>query len=454
MNNSIKNRRRAKLQPVFIIAGTFLILIVFGTFLLSLPIAHKSATAFPFVKSLFTATSAVCVTGLVVADTFAEFSIFGQIVLIFLIQCGGLGLMTIATIMLVAVGKKITLRERLILQQQYGQNDLSGLVKMVIHICKYTFSIELVGIVLLAFDFIPRFGFSSGLWKAVFHSISAFCNAGFDIFGTGSLTTFSSNPFVLITVMLLIILGGLGFAVIANMLETFNSNKKLNLFSKTVLKITGTLIIFGTIFFAVFEWNNPLTIGNMSVFDKIINALFQSVTPRTAGFNSIDQGSLTPISVILTNFLMFIGASSGGTGGGIKITTAFLLVLMFVSGMKSDNSLIFKEKQIPARTAFRAFAIMIFTLFIVFAVSAAILAFEISQGHSILYSDILFESFSALGTVGLSRGITSSLCYGSLITLSIGMFVGRLGSLSISLLIILSNKTRNIKYTEYNFTIG
>ena len=461
MENSILKKRpkfnglKRGMKPATLVSGTFLLLIGIGTLLLYLPISHNDGQSFTFVQSLFTATSAVCVTGLVVADTFTQFSFFGQLVIILLIQGGGLGIMTLATLFFIFAGKKITLKERLVLQEAYSQNDLSGLVRLTIRIVKYAFTIEAIGAVILSLCFIGDFGFIDGVWKGIFHSISAFCNAGFDLIGLGnSLTSYYNNPVVLFTIMGLIVLGGIGFCVIIDFINHKKEKRRLFLHTRVAVIMTIILIVVGTIVFLFAEWNNPNTIGNMNLFDKVLSSLFQSVTTRTAGFNTIDQGALTGTSNAFSNLLMFIGASPGGTGGGIKTTTFFVVLVMFVAGARGREDVVAFKHSIKFKTALKAFSIMISALTIVFVTSMLVYNFEALSGNTITYQDVLFEAFSAFGTVGLSTGITPSLSNASLIVVSITMYLGRIGALLLSVMFVGRNSFAVIKYSDYRMIIG
>ncbi len=443
------------IRPVTFIALTFLLLIMVGTILLMLPMTHKDGEFFPFVDAMFTATSAVCVTGLTVVDTFTEFNFIGQLVIILLIQLGGLGLMTVATLVFIFAGKKITLKERLILQEAYSQTDLSGLVRLTLKITKYAFSIEAVGALILSFSFIGEHGIFGGAWRGIFHAISAFCNAGFDLLGTGnSLVTAYDKPLILIPIMMLIVLGGIGFCVINDFLQkTTTSRHRLSLHSRVAIFMTVALLVTGTVAFAIFEWNNPKTIGTMTYPQRILSAMFQSVTPRTAGFNTVLQSDLTTQSTILTNTLMFIGASPSGTGGGIKTTTFFVIIATFIAGVRGNDDIVIFKHSIKHKNAIKAITILTMGLIIVFGVTGMVYYYEQRIGNLVAYGDVLFESFSAFGTVGLTRGITSSLSKFSLVIIALEMYLGRLGVLFLGLLAI-GNKPLAIKYSEYRLIIG
>lgn len=454
-NSDEFTQKKRGLRPASFIALTFLALISIGTLLLSFPIAHNSGEFFPVVKSFFTATSAVCVTGLSIADTLTEFTFFGQLVILILIQLGGLGLMTIATLLFIIAGKRITLKERLILQEAYSQTDLSGLVRLTLKIAQYAFALEGIGAVILTICFIPEFGFFGGLWKGIFHSISAFCNAGFDILGTGaSLTTYYNRPIILFTISTLIVLGGIGFMVINDFFMHKKEHRHYSLHTKVAIVATAFLILFGTLSFLLFEYNNPLTIGNMTFLEKLLSSFFQSVTSRTAGFNTISQGDLTVSSSILTNILMFIGASPGGTGGGIKTTTFFVVVSMFVAGARGKEDIVAFKHSIKFKTALKSFSILVIGLIIVFLTSSTVFYIEKFAGTGLDYSSVLFEAFSAFGTVGLSTGITPSLTNASLIVIAVCMYLGRLGALILGLLVAGKGHPLLIKYSDWRIIVG
>ncbi len=460
MRNDQTNKKSGGIPPVLLIALTFIALICIGTTLLMLPISNRSGNVFPFVDALFTATSAVCVTGLAVVDTYTNFTFVGQLVILILIQCGGLGLMTIATLMFIYVGKKITLKDRLVLQEAYSDNKLTGLLKTTQKIIKVTLIIELIGAILLSMYFIPRYGYVEGMWKSVFHAISAFCNAGFDILGGGtSLTTLSSETYLLLVISLLVIVGGLGFSVLFDIDRV--AKKKSNHFqthSAIVLMITAVLLLLGTIGFFILEYNNPLTLGKMSLPDKIVNSFVQSVMPRTAGFSSLNQGGLSHLAQTLTTILMFIGASPASTGGGVKTTTFLILIMVFVAGSTGRNEVLIKGKRVPQNTCYKAIAIVFLAIIIIVVVSSVVFAIEMGAGNMWTMQEVYFETVSAFGTVGLSTGITSQLTNASLIIIACVMFVGRLGMLCLSLIFLMGGSNKkihlNIRHADAKIVIG
>lgn len=454
----LKNKFR--LLPVQQLIFGFASVILFGAFLLTLPISSLRAQNVPFLDALFTAASAVCVTGLTTLDTGTTYTIFGQLVIIALIQIGGLGIMTITTSVFLIFGKRITLKERMVLQEQYNMDNMQGMVKLTLSVLRATLIIEACGAIVLSARFVPIYGWGKGIYFGIWHSISAFCNAGFDLFGGfRSLTIFQKDPVIILTIAFLIIFGGLGFAVIRD-IYNYRKNKKLMLQTKLVVMITAFLLILGTMFFAYAEWNNPRTLntGNLDMPGKWMNAFFQSLTPRTAGFATVDNGALSMSSKLCTMILMFIGASPGSTGGGIK-TTTFLLIMLFISTTfrgKSDYT-IFK-KRIPSRLIIRALTITLLAAMVIIIGTMSIMFFEHANPamEHFGFEDFFFEVFSAFGTVGLSAGITPFISAGSKLVLIVIMFIGRLGPLTITLAI--ANKALESKevyhYPETRIMIG
>ncbi|MBN2898114.1 MAG: Trk family potassium uptake protein, partial [Clostridia bacterium] len=319
--------RRKELRPGQVLGLGFALIILIGALLLALPIASRDGHSIGLVNALFTATSAVCVTGLVVVDTGTYWTMFGKGIILLLIQIGGLGFMTMATAGAFIMGRRIGLRNRLIMQEALNQMSLSGVVRLTKYVIMTTFAIEGVGALLLSFRFIPEFGLRRGIVFSLFHSISAFCNAGFDIMGNyTSLTAFVSDPWVNIVIMGLILIGGIGFSVIIDVARN-KRYRKLSVHSKLVLVTSGILLLIGFVLFLAIEWNNPATLGELSLSGKVLGAAFQSVTPRTAGFNTIPIDQLETPSKLITMVLMFVGGSPGSTAGGIKTTTLGIIVL-------------------------------------------------------------------------------------------------------------------------------
>lgn len=450
MNISLNYKKT--LKPAQIIILSFLSVIAIGTIVLMLPISTQSGTSPGFIDALFTATSAVCVTGLVVVDTGTFWSVFGKTIILILIQIGGLGLMTLTTTVAILLGKKIGLRNRILMQEAFNQFSISGVIRLTKFVFILTLVIETIGAILLSFRFIPEMGIKNGIFYSIFHSVSAFCNAGFDIMGNGvSLTKYVSDPLVSYTVVGLVVIGGLGFAVIVDLLRT-QKYRMLTLHARLVLKVTFILLIASFILFFLFEYNNPATIGNMSFMDKITAMVFQSVTPRTAGFNSVDMASLTNPSKLLTMLLMFIGGSPGSTAGGVKTTTMGMMFLTVYAVARGVEDVEFSKRRISRQTLNKALAVIfvsatvVFTMFLLLTVTESTLGVE----------EVLFETLSAFGTVGLSLGITSKLTVAGRIIITVLMFFGRLGPLTIVL--ALSSPTHNkkqlIRYPEGKIIVG
>lgn len=457
---AVEKKKLKILTPVRVIAMGFALIIFVGAFLLSLPIAHNDMQWFPFIDALFTSTSAVCVTGLIVVDTAAHFNLFGQMVILLLIQIGGLGVMTATTLLFLMMRKRITLKNRLMLQEALSEDRLQGIVKSIKLILILTFSIEIIGALVLMCSFIPAYG-GYGVWVSIFISISAFCNAGFDILGVvgghqfGSLTGFAQNAFVCLPIMALIIIGGIGFMVLIDIGDrVLRKKKSLSAHSKMVLIITGILILFGWVAFMATEWNGVLK--DMSVGGKILAALFQSVTPRTAGFESVSQAALTPVSYMLTLILMFIGASPSSTGGGVKTTTLAVLMLTGIKTLQGERDVNLGKSKINPNLIKRAITIIMLAILIIMINTILILIFE-GNNHNRYANveNILFEVTSAFSTVGLTMGITPKLCVGSKLILGLTMFIGRVGTLTIGFSIAKRKKINDkIEYTDAKILIG
>jgi trk system potassium uptake protein len=442
--------KNIKLSAVQILAIGFATVIMIGAVLLSLPVSTIHRTSTPFIDSFFTATSAVCVTGLVVVDTGTHWSYFGKTVILFLIQIGGLGFMSFATLFALILGKKITLRERLVMQEAMNSFNLQGLVKMARYILVFTFSVELIGALLLATQFIPEYGFGKGIYFSIFHSVSAFCNAGFDIFGYfRSLTIYPGNTVVMLTISSLVIVGGLGFYVWAD-LYNYKSIKKLSLHTKVVLVITLSLIVVGAVLFFIFEYYNPATLNQMSFKNKIVNSLFASITPRTAGFNSIQTVDMTMQSRFLTIMLMFIGGSPGSTAGGIKTATFGIILFTVISRIRGKEDTEVFMKRISQDQVMRSF--MIFTLGLTIVILLTIMLAATESG--VPFEHLLFESTSAFGTAGLSLGLTTSLSRAGKILISIAMYFGRVGPLTVALALSKNKVKSLIRYPEDKILVG
>lgn len=435
--------------PQIIVLG-FGLTILIGALLLNLPIASSKAEDVGFLNALFTSTSAVCVTGLVVVDTGTYWTTFGKTVIIFLIQIGGLGFMSVATLGAFLIGKKISLRERLIMQASLNQSNLSGVVKLTRQILYMTFFVEFIGAVLLSFVFIPEHGALKGIAYSIFHSISAFCNAGFDLIGGGrSLTPYVDNPIVNITIMSLIILGGLGFTVIFDIITKRNI-KRISLHSKIVLTVTAVLIVISAILFFLMENNNPGTMQELSFTGKLWASLFQAVTPRTAGFNTIDLAGMKNSSKLLTMVLMFIGGSPASAAGGIKTTTIAVLVLAVRTLIIGRQEVEVFGRRISYKAVNKALAVVFLGLSVV--ITGTMLLSFTDAGEEFLY--ILFEVISAFGTVGLSLGVTPLLSDMGKLLIIIIMFAGRVGALTILLALATKEQKTLYQYPEEKIIVG
>lgn len=439
----------SRLKSTQILALGFALLIFIGAFLLNLPMASADGKSIGIIDAFFTATSAVCVTGLVVVDTGTHWSLFGQLVILMLIQIGGLGFMTMATLVFLLLGKKITLKERLIIREALNQFSLAGLVKLTKYILIFTFIVESIGAVLLAAEFLRYFPIIESIYYGVFHSVSAFNNAGFDLMGNyKSFTPFTEDLFINIIIITLIIVGGIGFTVLLDIYDK-RCFKTLSLHSKFVIAITITLIVLGFFVILILEYNNPYTLKNLNCTGKIMGALFHSVTPRTAGFNTLPTDRLTTTTKFFTIIYMYIGGSPGSTAGGIKTTTAGTLVAVvwaIISGKK--KAVIFK-KSIPEDIVFRALAI---TMLGLIYVTTIIMLLTITEEEKFI--DIFFEAVSAFGTVGLSMGITPELSNIGKLLIILTMFSGRVGLLTIALAFGEKVKKAAIKFPEEKIHVG
>lgn len=452
MRHSTDCKFRIKLPPMLIVLLGFLAMMLIGAFLLALPISNTDGQWQSFTDSLFTAASAVCVTGLTVKPTAVSFGTFGQVVIMLLIQIGGLGFMTITTLIFIMIRKRITLKDRIAIQEALGQDRIKGVVRLICNIAIMTAVIETAGAILLTPFFCVKNG-AIGVWQAVFTSISAFCNAGFDIFGTAqnpysSLTEYSDNVGVVIIIGALIVLGGLGFTVIHDILDKKFRFRKFTLHTKIVIIVTAALLIFGTLFFLCSEFDSTAYEG-MNGGQKLLNSIFQSVTCRTAGFNAIEQTSMSNPGKIFTCILMFIGASPGSTGGGIKTTTFAVIILMAFSGLCGKEEIVINKRTIKTKIGYRAVAIATVATALILI---SLLIISATDGN-VPTEYLLFDLISAFGTVGLSTGICPTLTTFAKIIFVLVMFIGRLGPLSIGL-IFAKHVTANIKYPSASIMIG
>ena len=394
-------RSMRNLNPARIVVISFGVIILTGTLLLMLPWASRDGQSADLITCLFTATSASCVTGLILVDTWAHWTLFGQAVILAMIQLGGLGFMTVITSVSFALRRRIGLSERLIMVSTLNLNDMDGVVRMVRHTLMGTLIIEGLGAAVLTLCFLPEFGLAGGLWRGIFHAVSAFCNAGFDLLGSKgeftSLITYNGNPVVLLTILCLIVIGGLGFFVWEDLIRHWRTPRRLSLYSKLVLLMTGALILGGAAFFLGAEWDNPNTLGEMSWWKKILNACFQSVTLRTAGFDSIGQGGLRDSSLAMSCILMLIGGSSGSTAGGLKTGTVGILLLTMRAGLAGREEVTIRRRTISQRRVMTAL-----TLTLIVVVLFLGIAMTVSLVDEVHFLSAAFEAASALATVGVT----------------------------------------------------
>ncbi len=433
-----------------VVALSFGGIILAGTILLLLPAASSDGASRGLMTALFTATSATCVTGLTVVDTLTGWSFFGQAVILLMIQLGGLGFMTIIFCLGLMVRRKPSLSQRLIMVSAFNLNDMDDVARMVRRSLALTFTLEGAGALILTLCFAPRYGWGA-VWKGVFVSVSAFCNAGFDLFGPeglGSLSSYQGNPAVLLTVMALIVSGGLGFFVWEE-IRTKRRFQALSLYSRMVLRITGALILVGAVFFFCAEFHNADTLGSMPVWERALNALFQSVTLRTAGFTAIDQGALTDVSMVMSILLMLVGGSSGSTAGGLKTATLGVLLLSLRSGLLGREEVVVRGRTIPQRKVLSALTL---TLVLGFLFLAASMSIAIVDGAP--YLRAAYEAASAIATVGLTCGLTSGLSPFSHVLIIALMYLGRVGVLSFSLAFLTGSGGGKISYPETDVIIG
>lgn len=436
----MRKKRNTRWNTLRVTAAGFLGVILLGAVLLSLPVSNTQPIA--FTDALFTSATSVCVTGLVTVVPASQFTLFGKVILLLLIQIGGLGVIACGTLFLFLLNKKITIQERVVLKEAYGADRLGGIVKLVRKVILGTFAVEGAGAVLYAFQFIPEYGLVRGIGYSVFHAVSAFCNAGIDILGSSSLSSYVTNPIINVTTILLIILSGIGFTV---WFDVIDNNRRLvrgevpkrwwftrlRLQSKLAVIMTVLLILAGTVFVFLAEYGNPDTIGELSIGQKLMASLFQSVTTRTAGFCTVSQGALHTESKLFCAILMFIGGSPGGTAGGVKTTTfamLFLACLTFVRGGNDTECMGRKITVANFRTGF-AVVMVAFAVFITGTIAVLFL-----EPDSILLENVIYETASAVGTVGLTADLTPRLCRASQYVLMVMMYIGRLGPLTMALM--------------------
>jgi len=446
-------KRPKSISATKVVALAFVAIILIGAGLLALPAASRSGVSCGFRPALFIATSATCVTGLSLFDTWTQWSGFGQAVILCLIEIGGLGFMSAATLLVFALRRRIGLKQRLVMAQALSVSDMDGIVKLQKTVLVGSFTVEAVGALILLLRFWPEYGFFTALKWGIFHSVSAFCNAGFDIFGCitpgASLLEFQSDPIVLLTLGSLVVIGGLGFLVWQEIAEK-RLFRKFSVYTKLVLLTTAALILVGTVLIALVEWNNPGTLGSLSTGDKLLNALFQSVTLRTAGFAAIDQAALTEGGKGISMILMIIGGSSGSTAGGLKTVTFIVLALFIAARARGKNTVCVFKRTIPERQVLDAMTIACIMLALVLFGGVFI-----SATSPIGLTDALYEAVSAIATVGLTAGATGALSIQAQYLIILYMYFGRVGVLTISLGFLMGNRAEErFHYAETNLLIG
>lgn len=437
-------KRKIKgLSSVQIIMLAFFLVIMAGSFVLSLPISSATDKPVPYIDALFTSTTATCVTGLVTLPTVTTWSYFGQAVILTLIQIGGMGVITVITGLMIVINRKFGIADRILIEESFNINSLDGIIELVKKVIEFTLIIEGAGALLYMTVFVPEFGIK-GIWISIFTSVSAFCNAGIDIIAENSLCNYVLNPIVNITTMLLIVLGGIGFIVLMDVGRIIKSKtrrrlKFLSLHSKIALSVTLFLIVIGTVLFLAFEYNNPETLGDYSLHEKILVSLFQSVTTRTAGFATVPQESLTDASAFVSMLLMFIGGSPVGTAGGVKTVTVYVLIISALCVIKDKRTVDVFNRQLSSETIKKSVAVFATSFSIVIISTMLLLLF--SNGNLL---DVMYETVSATATVGLTRNFTSTLNLIGKIIIIFTMYFGRIGPLSFAIAFGINKKSENV----------
>ena len=443
------------------IALGFALAIVIGALMLMIPAATAAGEETDFVTALFTATTSICVTGLVVVDTFSHWSFFGQLIILILIQIGGFGVITLYSAFMMLMKKEFSLRTRLLIQDYYNLDSIHGLIKFLIRVIKDTLIVEGVGAALYALVFVPRFGLLKGIWISVFNAVSAFCNAGMDVLGPNSLIDYKTNiPINLIT-MSLIILGGIGYVVWFDFIENLRRSikrrysirtfwKRMGEHSRLVINLTLFLLISGMLLVLYFEWDNPATIGNLSLGNKLLVSLFQSVTFRTAGFATVPQEALTPSTCLAGCLYMFVGGSPVGTAGGIKTVTIFVVLLNVFTFIRNRTEPVVFSRAVSDKLINKASAIVMANLMLTLVLLVALI-----QVTGVPALSAAYEMFSATGTVGLSRALTSRLNIPGQAIVMIGMYAGRIGPISMALFFSTRRSEKNeIRFSDGHFIVG
>ncbi len=460
MDKNEEKKQRLRLSSAQVVPISFLLAIFLGTLLLLLPISTAPGEYTDPLTALFTATTSVCVTGLVVVDTYAHWSLFGKIVILILIQLGGLGIISVTSVLMLMAHRKFSLRMTVMLHDSFNLDSLEGLMRFLVRVFRGTFIVEGIGALMYMPSFIPRYG-AKGIWYSVFTSISAFCNAGIDIIGPDSLIGFSRDLPVMFTTMLMIVMGGLGYIVWFDVIHGVETGierryspavmfRRLSEHTKLVLVLTAVLIFGGAAIIYALEFGNPGTFGGMSAGDGILNAIFQSVTFRTAGFAAVPQENLRESTCAFGDLLMFIGGSPVGTAGGVKTVTFFAVLLNAVSYIRDRNETVIFGRRFSADTVRKAAAVATVSFVISLIMTVLLIA---SDGLSL--NDGLFETLSATCTVGLTRGITSTLSVSGRIIIIISMYLGRIGPISMALFFSGKGSDRNkVSFAQGRFIVG
>lgn len=446
-------KRKMRFTPTQIIALAFLAIILLGAMILSLPISSRNGVSAGFLPSLFTATSATCVTGLIMFDTWTQWNGLGQAVILCLIEIGGLGFMSAASLVIFVLGKRVGLKQRMVMAQALSVSDMTSVVRLQKIVIFGSLLVQLAGALILTAHFWLQYGPGQAVKWGIFHSVSAFCNAGFDIFGClkegSSVTLFQSDPVVLLTLGSLIAIGGLGFFVWEEVIRIHNW-KRFSVYTKLVLLMSGILTVGGMIGFCVLEWNNPATMGKLPWYDKLLGGLFQSVTVRTAGFDSLGQGGLTDGGKAFSMILMLIGGSSGSTAGGVKTVTMMVLLLFLWSRIRGKGSVCIFKHSVPNNQVLDAMTVV--SIVVGLAIFGGLF---IAATSPVTFTDGLYESVSALATVGLTTGVTASLSIPTQLLMILYMYFGRVGILTLSIGFLAGNQAQErFRYANTNLLIG
>lgn len=446
----MKNRLKGiTINPAQALVIGFATIILIGSMLLMLPIATEQPGSLSYIDALFTATSAASVTGLVVVDVGSTFTLFGEVVIMSLIQLGGLGFMTFGVLFFILLGKRIGLKQRMLIQESVNNVSLQGVVKLALSVLVISFVIETVAVVILSFRFVPVMGFWEGVYFSIFHSISAFNNAGFGLL-PDNLITYKTDAVVNITIAALLIVGGIGFTVILDLFDKRFVLSKLSLHTKMVLSATSFLLVLGTVLIFILEFSMPQTLGPLSWGNKFLSAFFQSATTRTAGFNTLDIAALRETTLFLMILFMFVGASPGSTGSGIKTTTALILFSSLRTTLTGRKDIHLFRRTIPDDLLYRSLAITMLAALIVIGVTFILTITEVTDDFIVL----LFETVSAFGTVGLSMGLTPDLSFTGKLVIMATMFIGRIGPLTLGFALALYTKKSAYRYAEEKVLIG